>query len=291
MKLTHEDIRDLQVIAELAALKAGKLVQEKRADFTVNFKSAGESLASTVVTEVDLMSEEIINQVLGPTLSKYDLALLSEETPDDGSRLQKDYFWCIDPIDGTLPFTKQQEGYAVTISMIDKAGVPIIGVAYDPWNEKLYAGSTVQPLTINGTPFVLPNSSRHFLFFTDLSFTQHPAYDHLVQAYRSFAMQRGYSFEVKEDFGAVINACQLLESGLGVYLKFPKPQKGGGSYWDYGCTACYYHQLSLPVTASNGAPMQLNLPHSTYMNEQGILFATDHEIAQLGIELYRNWEG
>ena len=48
----------------------------------------------------------------------YDLALLTEESEDDRSCFEKDYFWCIDPLDGTLPFTRNEAGYSVSIGLV-----------------------------------------------------------------------------------------------------------------------------------------------------------------------------
>ena len=53
---------------------------------------------------------------------KYDFGILTEETPDNGSRLVKDYFWCVDPLDGTLPFTEGTPGYSVSIALVSKSG-------------------------------------------------------------------------------------------------------------------------------------------------------------------------
>ena len=50
------------------------------------------------------------------SLRDYALALLTEESADDGSQFCQDYFWCIDPLDGTLPFIRGLPGYAVSIS-------------------------------------------------------------------------------------------------------------------------------------------------------------------------------
>ena len=56
---------------------------------------------------------------------RYDLALLTEELEDDGSRHVKDYFWCIDPIDGTLPFTQKKPGYGVSIALVARDGASV----------------------------------------------------------------------------------------------------------------------------------------------------------------------
>ena len=114
MQLSTNDLYLLSQCAISAALQAGQMIANfDRDKLTVNTKKAGTSLASQVVTEVDHLSQAIILQTLQPGCDIYDLALLTEESPDDGSRLEKDYFWCIDPLDGTLPFIEGVHGYSV----------------------------------------------------------------------------------------------------------------------------------------------------------------------------------
>ena len=129
----------LSEIAIKAALSAGKVIQKyMNDDFLVNEKNTGTSYASQVVTEVDFACEEVILSHILPTCDQFKLALLSEETEDDGSRFEKDFFWCIDPLDGTLPFIKKQLGFSVSIALIAKDGTPQIGVVYDPNTNSLY---------------------------------------------------------------------------------------------------------------------------------------------------------
>ena len=63
-----------------------------------------------MVTEVDHKAQAAILEILEPTCANYDLALLTEESPDNGQRLKKPAFWSIDPMDGTLAFNKNPRG-------------------------------------------------------------------------------------------------------------------------------------------------------------------------------------
>ena len=77
-----------------------------------------------------------------------------------------------------------------------------------------------------------------------------------------------------------MNACWVLEHAPACYFKFPKPQEGGGSFWDYAATACLFHELGAVATDMHGNPLDLNRRDSTFMNHRGILFATSEEIAE-----------
>jgi len=119
--LENSDLTILTNIAIQAAQKAGERISEQAGkQIAVQYKTGGTSLASQVVTEIDGLSQEIILQTLKPLTDTYDLGLLTEEQADDKSRCEKEFFWCIDPLDGTLPFIEQKHGYAVSIALISK---------------------------------------------------------------------------------------------------------------------------------------------------------------------------
>ena len=96
------NLPELCDVALDAARAAGSLIQEYRqSKLEVNRKQGGDTYASQVVTEVDIACEALIIDRLKDSCTKYNIALLSEEMEDDGSRFERDYFWCIDPMDGT----------------------------------------------------------------------------------------------------------------------------------------------------------------------------------------------
>jgi 3'-phosphoadenosine 5'-phosphosulfate (PAPS) 3'-phosphatase len=83
-----------------------------------------------------------------------------------------------------------------------------------------------------------------------------------------------------------MNALWCLENAPACYFKFPKPQEGGGCFWDYSATACIFHELGAIATDIHGDPLDLNRPDSTFMNHRGSLYATNHELAQRIMDLY-----
>jgi 3'(2'), 5'-bisphosphate nucleotidase len=63
--------------------------------------------------------------------------ILSEELPDDGSRMVRPRVWMVDPLDGTKDFIRGRDGFAVMIGLLDGAR-PALGVVYQPIGDKLY---------------------------------------------------------------------------------------------------------------------------------------------------------
>ncbi len=87
------------------------------------------------VTEADRAANALI--VGGLAAAFADDAILSEELPDDGSRLGKNRVWMVDPLDGTKDFIRGRDGFSVMIGLVDGAR-PALGVIYQPIGDKLY---------------------------------------------------------------------------------------------------------------------------------------------------------
>ena len=123
------DLVALTEQAVQAAREAGGIIRSYQdREVEVLHKEGGDTYASQVVTEVDRKAQDSILRVLGPVCEEFDLAVLTEESEDDRSRLEKDCFWCIDPMDGTLPFIRREPGYSVSIGLVAHDGLPQIGV-------------------------------------------------------------------------------------------------------------------------------------------------------------------
>lgn len=293
MRLSADDLYLLSQCAAAAAYQAGLLIARRaKRSVTVQTKGIGTSLAAQVVTEVDHLSQEIILQTLEPTCAMFDLALLSEERPDDRGRLEKDYFWCIDPLDGTLPFIESVPGYSVSIALVARDGTPLIGVVYDPVEQNLYRAIQGAGAWRNGEPvertFPLVPDEQTVVFFTDKSFARDPLCQTVIKALDDIAVDTGYAGAMLIfQGGAAMNACQVLEKSPACYFKFPKAGQGGGSVWDYAATVCLFREAGLPAGDIFGRQLGLNPEASTFMNHCGVLYASEPALAEGVSEMYR----
>jgi fructose-1,6-bisphosphatase/inositol monophosphatase family enzyme len=275
------DLRGLSECAVDAALAAGKVIQAYcGGEVEVFSKKGGDTLASQVVTEVDRKAQDAILEVLRPSIDQYNLALLTEENEDDGSRFQQEYFWCIDPLDGTLAFSEGENGYAVSIGLVARDGSPQIGVVYDPVREVLWQAAKGQGVQRNGQRWKV-NDRNHTLTFTyDRSFEAHPQFSSLCDALCEVGRKFGLKdIQAIQFGGSVMNAMHSLENGPGCHLKLPKLEEGGGSLWDYAATVCIFEEAGVWATDVFGQPLELNRKESTFMNHRGVLYASDQAFA------------
>ena len=290
MQLDTNQLQDLCDIAIEAANKAGRYIfSNHQKDFKVKTKTGVKSKASQVVTEVDINSQKIIVDTLQESIKKFDLGILTEESDDNGERLEKDYFWCVDPLDGTLPFTEGKTGYSVAISLIALSGDPVIGVIYDPVRNKLYHAIKGFGVFRNKEKWVIKTKITNNLnFYYNRSFKKLNTFSAVIENLEKFADQKNLNqLQVEQAGGAIMNAITALENTPSCFFALPKNDLGGGSFWDYAPTACIYIESGLPVTDIFGKPLNFNKPETTFMNHCGVLFASSEEIAIHIQDLYK----
>lgn len=297
--LTAQQLDQLLALASEAALAAGRYIAEfSPAAVQVSHKDSGSSEASSVVTQVDLACEALIQQQLSPSFEALNIAFLGEESAanypvEQHPRLSSRYFWCVDPLDGTLAFSQGTAGYAVSIALVDHGGKPVLGVVYDPVSRCLYQG-------VSGFHLVDGQSRLHkqgkawfpldalqaqkplpLSVYFDRSFTQDARFHGVADELQQLARHLGYAgVELHHQAGAVMNAVQVLESAPACYFKLPKSAPGGGSLWDFSATAVFFEAAGAWVSDIQGNPLALNGADSLFMNRRGVLFASDSAIAQ-----------
>lgn len=284
MNLSQSDLNILCQTAIEAAQNAGKLINEYvNKNVAVQNKKGADSLASQVVTEVDVKAQNIILGILDPTIDKYDLALLTEESTDDKSRFEKDYFWCIDPMDGTLAFTEKTPGYAVSIGLVSKSGEPQIGVVFDPVTGILYHAIKGQGAFRNQELWKINSElddEATFHLYIDRSFLNYKTYQNILAEITELLPELGLKeIKIEKLAGAVLNACWVIDNSPACYFKIPKPISGGGSLWDFAATACIFNEIGAYARSVDNSPLDLNRSDSTFMNHKGVLYASHEKIA------------
>ncbi|MBI4473885.1 MAG: 3'(2'),5'-bisphosphate nucleotidase CysQ [Acidobacteria bacterium] len=120
--------------AKRLAVDAGAILLEYYStSHTVDWKAPGDP-----VTIADRSASTFIVEHLRRRFPKD--GILSEEEPDDRTRLKHSRVWMIDPMDGTREFIEHRGEFAVMIGLAIE-GVPVVGAVYQPTTEKLYFGA------------------------------------------------------------------------------------------------------------------------------------------------------
>jgi 3'(2'), 5'-bisphosphate nucleotidase len=121
----------------LAAKHAGEAILEVYdSDFAVEQKDDKSPL-----TLADKRSHEIIEKVLEQTITVNNstVPILSEEGKETSydEREKWEYFWLVDPLDGTKEFVKRNGEFTVNIALIHKHK-PVLGIIYIPVKDVFY---------------------------------------------------------------------------------------------------------------------------------------------------------
>ena len=129
------DLKTLLLPVIIAAVDAGDaIIDIYHQDFDVEEKNDKSPL-----TIADKKSHEIITA----RLSSFDFPILSEEgkSIDYSLRKQWEYFWIVDPLDGTKEFIKRNDEFTVNIALVKK-NMPVMGVIFVPVLKQLYFAAT-----------------------------------------------------------------------------------------------------------------------------------------------------
>lgn len=154
--MTEQFLSEWLEKAKEVSIKAGKRILE-----VYNSSSFGEEIKKdkSPLTKADKLSHEEIMAVL----EKSGLPVLSEEGRDISYEERKkwEYFWMVDPLDGTKEFIKKNGEFTVNISLIHE-NRSILGVVYVPVSNNMFWArqSNGAYSSINGsTPVQLTSAS------------------------------------------------------------------------------------------------------------------------------------
>ncbi len=133
---------DFKSAAVNAALGAGKVLLE---DFGRLKHQSAKSNPMDLVTNADLEAEKLILDLISKEFPDHDV--LSEETPY--SKKESDYQWIIDPLDGTLNYSREIPLFATSIALAKKGKV-VLGVVNLPFYHELYVAQKGKGCFLNG---------------------------------------------------------------------------------------------------------------------------------------------
>ena len=118
-----------------AAIEAGVkaitgILQIYNSDFDVEIKED-----ESPVTLADKNADKVIREHLHAKFPTY--AFLTEESEDDPSRLNNDFVWIVDPVDGTKDFVARDGGFTTNIALAYKHEA-VVGVVVVPLTGEIY---------------------------------------------------------------------------------------------------------------------------------------------------------
>jgi len=121
---------NIEDIKEIARRAGEKILEYYDVDYKIDYKTPDKSSPLTIA---DLEA----NKIILDDLKRYGLPVLSEESADEKSRLDSEYVWIVDPLDGTSDFIGKTDEFCVMIGLA-RNKKPVLGVVYEPSADHLY---------------------------------------------------------------------------------------------------------------------------------------------------------
>lgn len=146
------DLEKALVTVKKIAVNVGKMQKEKlkKKNFKINTKST----ISDLVTEIDLLSEEMIRSEIKKSYPKHNIK--GEES--DFEDKESDYTWVIDPLDGSNNYANSYPIYCVSIALQYK-NEEVIGVIYVPEFNEIYSAIKGKGAFKSGTSIQISNKT------------------------------------------------------------------------------------------------------------------------------------
>lgn len=206
------ELKELLTEIRHIARKAGDITLEYyQTDLDIEHKHD-----ASPVTIADQKTEEYILQQLRTVTP--DIPIIAEEMTEAGEQesLDGDYFWLVDPLDGTKEFLSGNGEFTVNIALIEKDR-PVLGVVYAPALDEMYAaaGEGTAIRKDNGLDDV-PISVRPF---PDIGITVIGSRRHGDPA-RTESFLKGKNIAEALSRGSSLKFCQIARGKADVYPRF-----------------------------------------------------------------------
>lgn len=131
----------MRSIAEQAARAGGQVLLERFSSaHTIRSKGFRD-----IVTEADTASQDAILKIIRQHFPEHDV--LSEE--GQASRQAHEWLWVVDPLDGTVNYSRCLPGFAVSLAAVQH-GQAMLGVVFDPLHERLFVAERDAGAALNG---------------------------------------------------------------------------------------------------------------------------------------------
>lgn len=238
--------KELKAAKDCALKAAEEIIKIYNTDFDVEYKSDKSPL-----TLADKKSNDIITGTLKEMFPEY--AILAEESEDDKSRLNNEWCWVIDPLDGTKEFLKKNDEFTVNIALSHK-NKSVLGVVYIPVKGELYFAVKGMGAfsVINGVEKKLSVSANS----DDIRLVKSRSHasDKLKQTIDK------YESKIKEikSAGSSLKGCLIATGDAEVYYRF-----GPTMEWDTAAMQCI-------VEEAGGVFMQLDDTEMLYNRENSL---------------------
>ena len=199
-----------------------------------------------VVTNYDRMVQENLERKLREIMP--DAGFLGEEGLKTSSSCQDGSFFIIDPIDGTMNFSRGYQRSCISVALA-REGQVVYGVVYDPYHEEMFCAERGKGAWVNGRPIRV---SDRTLQQGLVMFGSTPYYREMSE--KTFAVAKvlfDHSLDLRRTGSAAIDLCALAAGKAEVFYEVLL------SPWDYAAAGLILQEAGGMMEAMEGGPVSL----------------------------------
>ena len=197
-------VRDLGKEAELI----------RKSSFEIELKED-----SSPITKADLLINEELNKFF---LSTDFRNVISEENAEVPYKERKkwDFFWCIDPIDGTKEYITGGSDYTINIALCMKDR-PIFSIVYAPARQELFVAEKDRGATKNNRKIAVDSKISNLVRIV-------ASKSHLNKSTQDYIDMISLDHDISLlQFGSSLKICKIAEGAAHLYPRF-----GSTMEWD-----------------------------------------------------------
>jgi myo-inositol-1(or 4)-monophosphatase len=237
----HDAASTLDFVVEVAR-EAGRLIKDAAGSFTVGRKTNNDDRLD-VVTDTDVAAERLIVERLRARFPDYDV--FTEETAHE---IASEWFWAVDPLDGTKNFVSGFPFVSVSIGLL-RAGVPQLGVIHDVFGEETYAARRGGGAACDGEPIGVSATTR----LEDSMVVLEGIQIHLRERRYVRRLHLG-TRSVRNLGSAALNIAMMARGFLDGYIDEDL------KYYDFAAGAVILDEAGGRLTHCDGSPMWPRMP-------------------------------
>lgn len=231
----------LNTAIDIARESGALLVEMFKGPLEISYKRP-----SDLVTEADRRSEALIVERLRERFP--DHAVMSEE--GGGQKIDSDYLWYVDPLDGTTNFAHKFPVFCVTLGLSYR-GEMIAGVVYDPIREELFTAEKGSGAFLNGQRLQVSKTAK---LAESLLATGFPPFDrnHDLNAQLFFRITLK-SHGIRRPGSAALDLCSVAAGRFDAFWELKL------NPWDKAAGSLMITEAGGRVSDLSGGPMLLEV--------------------------------
>lgn len=207
--------------------------------------------AANIVTRYDKMIQEILRNELLKILPE---AIFIGEEEDLHKEISSNgYTYIVDPIDGTMNFSRELSLSAISVALL-KDGIPYIGVCYNPYLDEMFIAQKNMGAYLNNKQIKVSdkNLNEGLLLIGSSPYSKelHKKSIELLYKYSTIAT------DFRRVGAAVLDLCNIACGRAELYIEL-KLQP-----WDYAAGTLIVQEAGGNVTDINQEEMKFNKPSS-----------------------------